>query len=86
MDGLVHPRQVRAARALLGWTQSDLGRALGIDQRIVRFYEKGLPRNPKKIDALIRAFGTTGIRFVATPAIGVVLESDASRKCDALRH
>ena len=71
MGGLVNPRQIRAARALLGWTQADLGRALGIDQRIVRFHERRLPRNPKKLSALEEAFNTQGVELIATPTFGV---------------
>lgn len=77
MAGLVHPRQIRAGRALLGWTQSDLGRAMGIDQRIIRFHERRLPSNPRKLVALERAFSDHGVEVFDTPTIGVRLMANA---------
>ena len=32
-DVLASCRQIKAARALLGWTQRDLGHILGVDER-----------------------------------------------------
>ena len=71
IDGLVACRQIRAARAMLGWTQSDLGRALGVDQRQVRFWERRLPSNRQKRRNIVLAFADVGIEFVASPGVGV---------------
>jgi transcriptional regulator with XRE-family HTH domain len=64
-------RQLCAARALIGWTQKDLGNAVGVDERQIRFWEKRLPTNPTKIRNLIEAFKAAGVEFISTPAIGV---------------
>jgi DNA-binding transcriptional regulator YiaG len=71
VDALVACRQIRAARAMLGWTQSDLGRALGVDQRQVRFWERRLPSNRQKRRNIVLAFAAAGIEFTGTPAVGV---------------
>ena len=76
--GLIDPRQIRAARGLLGWTQSDLGKALGVDQRIVRFHERRLPNSQRKLDAIEAAFRTAGVIFTSTP-VGVTLEGNTQR-------
>jgi transcriptional regulator with XRE-family HTH domain len=64
-------RQIRAARALIGWTQKDLGNAIGVDERQIRFWERRLPTNKKKMLALIDAFKAAGVEFISTPTIGV---------------
>jgi len=68
---LISCRQIRAARALIGWTQLDLGHALGVDERQIRFWERRLPTNKTKMLALIDAFKAAGVEFFSTPTIGV---------------
>jgi transcriptional regulator with XRE-family HTH domain len=68
---LVSCRQIRAARALIGWTQRDLGEVLGVDERQIRFWERRLPTNPKKLGTLIEVFKAAGVEFISSPAIGV---------------
>jgi len=70
-------RQIRAARALIGWTQKDLGNAIGVDERQIRFWERRLPTNPKKLRTLIEAFKVVGVEFVSAPTIGVRVLSNA---------
>lgn len=74
---LVSCRQLKAARALAGWTQRDLGAAIGVDERQVRFWEKRIPKNSKKRNALEQAFLDAGVEFVSIPTVGVRLISDA---------
>lgn len=76
--GLIDRRQIRAARGLLGWTQSDLGKEMGVDGRQIRFYEKRLPTSPRKLVAIETAFRAAGVAFSATP-VGVVFERNAQR-------
>ena len=64
-------RQIRAARALIGWTQKDLGNAIGVDERQIRFWERRLPTNKAKLLTLIDAFKAAGVEFISTPTIGV---------------
>jgi transcriptional regulator with XRE-family HTH domain len=64
-------RQIRAARALIGWTQKDLGNAIGVDERQIRFWERRLPTNKTKLLTLIDAFKAAGVEFISAPTIGV---------------
>ena len=64
-------RQIRAARALIGWTQKDLGNAIGVDERQIRFWERRLPTNQTKLLALVEAFKAAGVEFISAPTIGV---------------
>ena len=68
---LISCRQIRAARALIGWTQTDLGNAIGVHERQIRFWEKRLPPNRAKLRALIEAFKAAGVEFTSAPTIGV---------------
>ena len=56
MGELASCSQLRAARALLGWTQRDLGKALGVDERQVRFWERRIPSNSLKRQKIAVAF------------------------------
>ncbi len=55
---------VRAARALLGWTQGDLAKRAHVGVRTVKRIEKGEPTIPLVADAIERAFRDAGIRVV----------------------
>lgn len=68
---LVTCRQLKAARALAGWTQRDLGKAIGVDPRQVRFWEKCIPTNTRKRQMLEHVFEDAGVEFVSAPTIGV---------------
>lgn len=68
--GLVDRRQIRAARGLLAWTQKDLGAAIGVDQRLIRYWERRLPSSPKKRERIRKAFEANGVVFLDQP-IGV---------------
>ena len=75
-DVLASCRQIKAARALLGWTQRDLGHILGVDERQLRFWERRIPSNQLKIRRIIEAFARCGIEFIGAPSIGVRKVSD----------
>ena len=64
-------RQLKAARALAGWTQRDLGAAVGVDQRQIRFWERRIPTNARKRQMLEHVFADAGVEFVSDPTIGV---------------
>jgi transcriptional regulator with XRE-family HTH domain len=64
-------RQLKAARALAGWTQKDLGREIGVDERQIRFWEKRIPTNIRKRQMLEYVFEDAGVEFVSDPTIGV---------------
>jgi len=64
-------RQLKAARAFAGWTQRDLGSALGVNERQIRFWEKRIPTNVRKRQMLEHVFEDAGVEFVSDPTIGV---------------
>jgi transcriptional regulator with XRE-family HTH domain len=68
---LVSTRQLKAARALAGLTQRDLGKLLGVDERQIRFWEKRIPTQNRKRRLLEQALEKAGIECYATPAIGI---------------
>ena len=68
---IISCRQIRAARALIGWTQKDLGNAIEVNERQIRFWERRLPTNQMKLQTLIEAFKAAGVEFISTPTIGV---------------
>lgn len=39
---LIKPNKLKAARALLGWSQSDLAEASGLASQTIKFYEQGV--------------------------------------------
>ncbi|MBV8845302.1 MAG: helix-turn-helix transcriptional regulator [Bryobacterales bacterium] len=62
---MITGRQVRAARALAGWTQPDLATAAGISVIAVKNIERGIsdPRQ-STIAAIERAFRDKGVVFL----------------------
>ncbi len=72
-DGMINFRQIRAARALLDWSQPDLARASGLATSSVKNLESetGSARR-ETLDAIVDAFERNGIEFM--PASGVRLK------------
>jgi transcriptional regulator with XRE-family HTH domain len=68
---------VRAARALLNWTQEDLARRASVTPQTVRLFESGGSRPYRTTLAEIqRAFENAGIVFLETDAgKGVLLKA-----------
>lgn len=65
------PEDVRSARALVQWSQSDLARAAGVEVSTIADFENGL-RTPisNNLTAIRSAFETIGVRFMsAGPSI-----------------
>jgi len=63
--GMIEPRQIRAARALLGWKQTDLAAAAKISIVALKNLELGLtdPRS-STINAIQAAFAKAGVIFL----------------------
>ena len=62
---MITPPQIRAARALIGWKQSDLARASGISEISIKNIERGAtdPRS-STLDAIQRAFTKANVVFL----------------------
>lgn len=67
MDLVVTPEDVRAARALVQWSQTDLAKAANVGVSTVAEFEKA-SRTPKQngLDAIRRALEGAGVRFTTT--------------------
>jgi DNA-binding XRE family transcriptional regulator len=58
--------KMRAARAMLGWTQADLAEAAGVATITIRIIEKGHKPSRKTVDAIEMAFERAGVRMTET--------------------
>lgn len=59
----VHPSQIRAARALLAWTQTDLADRSGTSKRSIVSLENEDPVSADVLRAVVHALGAAGIMF-----------------------
>jgi transcriptional regulator with XRE-family HTH domain len=62
---MVTTRQMRAARALLGWSQQDISDRTGLGVNTINDIERGA-RDPRKStwDKIVLAFSDAGIEFI----------------------
>lgn len=70
---MVTDGQVRAARAMLNWTQRQLADATGLTERTINAVEDGKAKvYPSTIQKIVGAFESEGIRFMnSDKGIGV---------------
>ncbi len=62
----IEPEQIRAARAMLNWSQTDLAEAAGVSKDTVKNYESGNNRpNTNTLVSLETALVTAGIEFLS---------------------
>lgn len=72
---MIEPRQIRAARALLNWSQDDLAKASGIARSSIKNVENELTIARKEtLDQITRAFEGAGLEFL--PNSGVRIKND----------
>ena len=70
--------QIRAARALLGWSQHDLADKAGLSQTGIARIENGTNQpNSKTIDKINTAFGSADVEFIDN--------SGVKKRCDEVR-
>lgn len=64
-QAMITSAQIRAARALIGWKQSDLARESGISEISIKNIERGAtdPRS-STLDAIQTAFDKAGLVFL----------------------
>lgn len=78
---MIEPRQIRAARALLNWSQGDLAKASGIAVSSIKNIENNLTIARKDSLAQIKeAFEMSGIEFL--PNSGVRMRTDIVQVID----
>ena len=80
---MLHAAQIRAARALLGWRQSDLSKASGIAAITIHRIEKGEGPLTGYLSTMMKlqaAFEQAGIHFIEESGkIGVLLQRPSAR-------
>lgn len=65
MFSKISPQQIKAARALLEWSQTDLGEKTGLSQAAIANIETARHRpNDTTLDSLLTAFDQAGIEFI----------------------
>jgi transcriptional regulator with XRE-family HTH domain len=70
---MLDPAQIRAARALLGWTQEDLSKASGVGTATIQRMEKSNQVISGYVSTLVRlqeAFEKAGILFIDDDEVG----------------
>jgi transcriptional regulator with XRE-family HTH domain len=82
MSNIITGRQLRAARILAGLTQRQLAKAVGVHERVARYWELKENKAPtstlsslEKIEDVLRDHG---VIVFATPTAGVRLAPDAA--------
>lgn len=75
---MIHESQIRAARALLGWKQTDLAAASGVSEISIKNIERGVTdARSSTIGKIEAAFAKEGVIFLkagdSTPGPGVAL-------------
>lgn len=70
---MITSAQIRAARALLGWSRDQLSKQSGVGISALMRLEgaEGVPSgNIKTFDSVQKAFESAGIEFIGTPESG----------------
>ena len=76
----VTPLQIRAARALLDWTQIDLAKATGYSTTTIWRVERGSPDTARALSVLVETFQGVDIEFISEDdVIGVQLHQPTLR-------
>jgi transcriptional regulator with XRE-family HTH domain len=69
---VITPRQIRAARGLIGWTQSDLAEAAGVSRSTIAAIEKeAANRTLDIIDKIRKVFEENEVEFLAQEGVRV---------------
>ena len=68
---MITPAQCRAARALLDWTQADLGKVTGLSAFTIRAFEKGGEVRDSNRKLLQLTFEKAGVEFIPENDSGV---------------
>lgn len=86
--GIVKGAQIRAARALIGWSRQDLANASGLHANAVGYWEiedeipNGTCAEPVACRRIREALLEAGVEFHATPAPGVRFSVNSTIKPD----
>ena len=84
LRAMITAGQIRAARALIGWTQTDLAKASGVSEISIKNIERGAtdPRS-STLAALQQAFDKAGVMFLE---VGDVRDGGAGVRLKKVRR
>lgn len=70
---IISPAQLRAARALLDWSRTELAQACGLSQETIKNIEHGTfcPQDVSR-DKILETFSAHGVEFISFRLINVV--------------
>ena len=76
---MISVAQIKAARAMLGWSAQSLADASGVSVATIKKYEQqtGIPRaNTRVLSSIVQALEVAGIHFTGDPLLnpGVTLD------------
>ena len=67
---MISVAQIKAARAMLGWSTQVLAEAAGVSVATIKKYEQqtGIPRaNARILDSIVRSLNAAGVQFTGDP-------------------
>ena len=67
---MISVMQIKAARAMLGWSTQGLAEAAGVSVATIKKYEQqaGIPRaNARILDSIVRSLNAAGVQFTGDP-------------------
>ena len=67
---MISVAQIKAARAMLGWSAQVLAEEAGISVATIKKYEQqtGIPRaNARILDSIVRSLNAAGVQFTGDP-------------------
>jgi predicted transcriptional regulator len=70
--GVITPRQIRAARALIGWKQVDLAKAAGVSEISIKNVERGATdARGSTLDKIQTALEAAGVEIIPTSGASI---------------
>ena len=81
---MIEAAQVRAARALIGWSQTELADAAGVPLSTVERFETGAPDHiaEEAVDKMRAALETAGVAFIPKNGGGAGVRLRKGRKLE----
>ena len=82
---MISVAQIKAARAMLGWSAQSLADASGVSVATIKKYEQqtGIPRaNTRVLSSIVQALEVAGIHFTGDPLLNPGVTLDLKKQGD----
>ena len=82
---MISVAQIKAARAMLGWSAQSLADASGVSAATIKKYEQqtGIPRaNTRVLGSIVQALEVAGIHFTGDPLLNPGVTLDLKKQGD----